>query len=43
MALGAEWMSDYAYGQSDLRNDHDEAAANLARQRTIELFGTHLG
>ena len=27
----------------DRRGSYDEAAANLARQRTIEFFGTHLG
>ena len=27
----------------DRRGSYDEAAATLARQRTIELFGTHLG
>ena len=36
-------MSDDAYGRSDLQNDHDATAASLARQRTIELSGTHLG
>ena len=27
----------------DRRGSYDEAAANLARQRTIDFFGTHLG